>query len=66
MIRRALLATAFLFGSALAVGSDKPVASLPEGPTMSEVLSGFGSVAWFGIVAPPKTPARASETPWRS
>ena len=23
---------------------------------MSEILSGFSSVAWFGIVAPPKTP----------
>jgi len=30
-------------------------------PTMSEILSGFTSVAWFGIVAPPKTPASIAE-----
>jgi tripartite-type tricarboxylate transporter receptor subunit TctC len=46
---------------ALAVGSEKRVASLPEVPTMSEILSGFSSVAWFGIVAPPKTPAPIAE-----
>jgi len=45
----------------LAVGSEKRVASLPEVPTMSEILSGFSSVAWFGIVAPPKTPAPIAE-----
>ena len=47
--------------SALAVGSEKRVASLPEVRTMSEILSGFTSVAWFGIVAPPKTPATIAE-----
>ncbi|TMH34534.1 MAG: tripartite tricarboxylate transporter substrate binding protein, partial [Betaproteobacteria bacterium] len=41
---------------ALATCSEKRVASLPEAPAMSEILSGFSSVAWFGIVAPPKTP----------
>jgi len=46
---------------ALAVGSEKRVASLPDVPTMSEILSGFTSVAWFGIVAPPKTPASIAE-----
>ena len=46
---------------ALAVGSEKRVASLPDVPTMSEILSGFTSVAWFGIVAPPKTPATIAE-----
>ena len=46
---------------ALAVGSEKRVASLPEVRTMSEILSGFSSVAWFGIVAPPKTPATIAE-----
>jgi len=46
---------------ALAVGSEKRVASLPEVRTMSEILSGFSSVAWFGIVAPPKTPAAIAE-----
>jgi tripartite-type tricarboxylate transporter receptor subunit TctC len=46
---------------ALAVCSEKRVASLPEVPAMSEILSGFSSVAWFGIVAPPKTPAPIAE-----
>jgi tripartite-type tricarboxylate transporter receptor subunit TctC len=46
---------------ALAVCSEKRVASLPEVPAMSEILSGFTSVAWFGIVAPPKTPAPIAE-----
>src|SRR6266705_1262841 len=41
---------------ALAVCSEKRVASLPDVPAMSEILPGFSSVAWFGIVAPPKTP----------
>jgi len=45
----------------LAVGSEKRVASLPAAPAMSEVLSGFVSVAWFGIVAPPQTPAPIAE-----
>jgi tripartite-type tricarboxylate transporter receptor subunit TctC len=46
---------------ALAVCSEKRVASLPGVPAMSEILSGFSSVAWFGIVAPPKTPAPIAE-----
>jgi tripartite-type tricarboxylate transporter receptor subunit TctC len=46
---------------ALAVGGEKRVASLPDVPTMSEILSGFTSVAWFGIVAPPKTPTTIAE-----
>ena len=42
---------------ALAVGGTKRVASLPAVPTVIEAgLPGFISVAWFGIVAPPKTP----------
>jgi tripartite-type tricarboxylate transporter receptor subunit TctC len=45
----------------LAVGSEKRVASLPQVPAMSEILPGFVSVAWFGIVAPPKTPAVIAE-----
>ena len=40
----------------LAVASSKRMASLPDVPAMSEILPGFESVAWFGIVAPPKTP----------
>jgi tripartite-type tricarboxylate transporter receptor subunit TctC len=45
----------------LAVGSERRVASLPAAPAMSEILSGFVSVAWFGIVAPPQTPAPIAE-----
>jgi tripartite-type tricarboxylate transporter receptor subunit TctC len=45
----------------LAVASEKRVASLPDVPAMSEILPGFTSVAWFGIVAPPKTPALIAE-----
>lgn len=41
---------------ALAMGSAKRAASLPAVPTVIEAgLPGFVSVAWFGIVAPPKT-----------
>ena len=29
---------------------------------MAETLPGFLSIAWFGIVAPPKTPAVIAET----
>jgi tripartite-type tricarboxylate transporter receptor subunit TctC len=46
---------------ALATCGEKRVASLPEVPAMSEILSGFSSVAWFGIVAPPKTPMPIAE-----
>ena len=41
---------------ALAVASRGRFRGLPEVPAMSEVLKGFESVAWFGIVAPPRTP----------
>jgi tripartite-type tricarboxylate transporter receptor subunit TctC len=41
---------------ALAIGSEKRDASLPEVPTLSEVLPGFVSAPWFGLVAPPATP----------
>jgi tripartite-type tricarboxylate transporter receptor subunit TctC len=42
---------------ALAVASRKRFAALPDVPALAEVLPGFESLAWFGIVAPPKTPA---------
>ncbi len=43
---------------ALAVGSEKRVASLPNVPTVAEGgLPGFVAVTWFGVVAPPRTPA---------
>jgi tripartite-type tricarboxylate transporter receptor subunit TctC len=45
----------------LAVGSERRVAALPSAPAMSEILPGFVSVAWFGIVAPPQTPAGIAE-----
>ena len=46
---------------ALAVASPRRFRSLPEVPTMAETLPGFESVAWFGIVGPPKTPAAIAE-----
>jgi len=46
---------------ALAVGSERRVASLPDVPAMSEVLPGFESVTWFGVVAPPKAPMPIAE-----
>jgi tripartite-type tricarboxylate transporter receptor subunit TctC len=41
---------------ALAVASRKRTASLPDVPALAELLPGFEAVAWFGIVAPPRTP----------
>jgi tripartite-type tricarboxylate transporter receptor subunit TctC len=42
---------------ALAVASKKRFRGLPEVPALAETLPGFESSAWFGIVAPPRTPA---------
>ncbi|MDB5726915.1 MAG: hypothetical protein JWR25_413 [Noviherbaspirillum sp.] len=42
---------------ALGVGSDKRNPVLPDVPPVSEVLPGFVSQVWYGMVAPPKTPA---------
>jgi tripartite-type tricarboxylate transporter receptor subunit TctC len=41
---------------ALAVGSEKRNPSLPDVPTVSEVLPGFVSITSVNIVAPPNTP----------
>jgi tripartite-type tricarboxylate transporter receptor subunit TctC len=41
----------------LAIGSEKRKSFMPDVPTVSEALPGFISVTWFGLVAPPKTPA---------
>jgi tripartite-type tricarboxylate transporter receptor subunit TctC len=41
---------------ALAVASTRRYRALPDVPTVDETLPGFESVAWFGIVGPPKTP----------
>ena len=43
---------------ALAVCSERRVASLPDVPAMAETYPGFVAVAWFGVVAPPQTPSR--------
>lgn len=40
----------------LAVASPKRMPALPNVPTIAETLPGFEAVAWYGIVAPPKTP----------
>jgi tripartite-type tricarboxylate transporter receptor subunit TctC len=40
----------------LAVGGDKRHPALPDVPTLNELLPGFVSVSWTGMVAPPKTP----------
>ena len=42
---------------ALAVGSDKRNALLPDVPAMSEILPGFVSMTWQAVVAPAGTPA---------
>jgi tripartite-type tricarboxylate transporter receptor subunit TctC len=46
---------------ALAVGSEKRVASLPEVPAMAEFYPGFVSVAWFSVSAPPRTPGTIAD-----
>ena len=40
---------------ALAVGSEKRYPALPDLPTLAERFPGFVSIAWYAIVAPPKT-----------
>ena len=41
----------------LAVASAQRLPSLPNVPTLAETLPGFEAVAWYAIVAPPKTPS---------
>jgi tripartite-type tricarboxylate transporter receptor subunit TctC len=42
----------------LAVAQDKREADIPEVPTMAEAgIANFNSTAWYGLVAPPHTPA---------
>lgn len=40
----------------IAVATPKRMAALPNAQTIAETLPGFEATAWFGIVAPPKTP----------
>jgi tripartite-type tricarboxylate transporter receptor subunit TctC len=41
----------------IAVASPQRIASLHDVPTIAETLSGFASVTWYALAAPPKTPA---------
>jgi len=40
----------------IAVAAEKRMASLPQVPAIAETLPGFEAVAWYGVVAPPKSP----------
>ncbi|MBV9362235.1 MAG: tripartite tricarboxylate transporter substrate binding protein [Betaproteobacteria bacterium] len=46
---------------ALAVASKRRFPGLPNVPALAETLPGFESIAWFGIVAPPKTSPAIAE-----
>lgn len=46
---------------ALAVCGEHRHASLPDVPAMNEIYPGFISVAWFGLVAPPRTSLALAE-----
>jgi tripartite-type tricarboxylate transporter receptor subunit TctC len=46
----------------LAVASPSRLPALPDVPTIAETLPGFEAVAWYGIVAPPKTPKDIVDT----
>jgi tripartite-type tricarboxylate transporter receptor subunit TctC len=46
---------------ALAVASSKRIASLPEVPALAELYPGFEAVAWFAIMAPPRTPGAIAD-----
>jgi tripartite-type tricarboxylate transporter receptor subunit TctC len=41
----------------IANGGEKRNAALPDTPTVAETLPGFAAENWFGLVAPPGTPA---------
>jgi tripartite-type tricarboxylate transporter receptor subunit TctC len=42
--------------NALGIASRERSAHLPDVPAIAELLPGFLSVSWFGVVAPPNTP----------
>jgi tripartite-type tricarboxylate transporter receptor subunit TctC len=46
---------------ALAVASTRRFRALPDVPALNETLPGFESVAWFGVVGPPKTSPAIAE-----
>ena len=46
---------------ALAVCGERRFPGLPDVPAMSEIYPGFVSIAWFGVVAPPRTPPAIAE-----
>jgi tripartite-type tricarboxylate transporter receptor subunit TctC len=46
---------------AIAVAGEKRADALPDVPTVAETLPGFEASAWFGLVAPAKTPAPVLE-----
>src|SRR5204862_2917573 len=46
---------------ALAVASRHRFPGLPDVPALGETLPGFESIAWFGIVAPPRTSAAIAD-----
>lgn len=46
---------------ALAVASERRIASLPGVPALNETLPGFQSVAWFGVALPPKSSPAIAE-----
>jgi tripartite-type tricarboxylate transporter receptor subunit TctC len=43
--------------NAIAVAGAKRASALPDVPTVAETIPGFEASAWFGLVAPAKTPA---------
>ena len=45
----------------IAVASPQRMTSLPDVPAIAETLSGFVSVTWYAVVAPPRTPAAVVE-----
>ena len=46
----------------LGVADEKRTRALPEVPTLSEAgLPGFRSITWFGLAAPPQTPAALAD-----
>ena len=43
--------------TAVAVGSTQRLKGIPDVPTLNEMFPGAVSTTWFGVAAPPKTPA---------